>query len=124
MYKIYISERSEAVTTINPIRYYIAQSVRTNIKWMPYVLLLNLIVGLILVIVRAIPPIANLLPYFIINEFFIDIQLVKAAFIIVLLPMLGKSKTYLAWQEGNSDVPITKRSLQPQFISKPFYPLF
>jgi len=76
---------------------------------MYYALLLILVVGLILVIVRVIPPVANLLPYFIINDFFIDIQLVKAALIIVLLPLLGKSKTHLAWQEVNSDVPITKK---------------
>ncbi|MDR2585457.1 MAG: hypothetical protein LBC84_04450, partial [Prevotellaceae bacterium] len=85
----------------SPIKYYLAQSVRTNKKWMPYALLLILIVGLILAIIRVIPPIANLLPSVVINDFFIDIQLVKVALAVVLLPLFYKSKTYLAWQEKN-----------------------
>jgi len=76
---------------------------------MPYALLLILIVGLILAIIRVIPPIANLLPNVVINDFFIDIQLAKVALAVVLLPLFYKSKTYLTWQEENPDVPITKK---------------
>lgn len=92
----------------NPIKRYLAQSVRTNRKRIVFAWIGVLIFGLLLVIGRVIPPIASLFSEHMLGEFVVDLPL-KAAFLVIPLILFYRSKTHKEWQEANPDTPITKK---------------
>jgi len=92
----------------SPIKHYLAQSIRTNGKWVLVAWVGVLVSGLILVLGRLLPPIQNLLSEVILGGLVVNIPL-KAAFIVIPLVLLCRSKTHKEWQEVNSDTPITRK---------------
>jgi len=93
--------------TKNPIRHYLAQSVRTNGKLIFIAFVLILIGGIILATIRVLPPIVNMFSEHMLGEFVVDLPL-KAAFIVIPLILFYKSKFHEEWQEANPDTSITK----------------
>ena len=96
------------MNTTNPIKHYFAQSVRTNGKWVLIAWVGVLIFGLILATARVLPPIQNLFSEHMLGEFVVDLP-VKAAFLVIPLILIVRSKSYKEWQEANLNVPITKK---------------
>jgi len=94
------------MNTTNPIKHYLAQTVRTNGKWVLIAWSGVLVFGLILATARVLPPIQNLFSEHILGEFVVDLP-VKAAFLIIPLILIVRSKSHKEWQEAN--LTITKK---------------
>jgi len=116
--------------TKSPIKYYLAQSVRTNGKYALLAWVGTLVLCLILVTIRVLPPVYNLIPFLADDIFVFNVPPKLAPFAVPLVLFLRnmmceqepkpdtptekglivfRGASHKAWQEDNPDIPITKK---------------
>jgi hypothetical protein len=105
----------------NSIKHYLAQSVRTNGKWILIGWVGVLVFGLVLVLGRLLAPIQSIFSEHILSEFVVDIPL-KAAFIILPIILFYRGETHKEWQEDNP--PITKKEFSTAIYLEIFLSVF
>ncbi|MCL2188664.1 MAG: hypothetical protein FWC16_04830 [Defluviitaleaceae bacterium] len=96
------------MTTKNPIKNYLVQSVSTNGKIVLLAWFVLLVVWVAVAIMRTIPAVTDIISERMLREFVVDFPV---KFIIALIPyiILMKTKSYVEWTEANPDTPITKK---------------
>jgi hypothetical protein len=99
-----VKQGGTTVNTRNSIKYYLANSARTNGKPIFIFLIIFLVVGIIFAIGRSTSLFASLFSEHLLSEFVVDLP-VKAAALIVPTILFIKSKSHKEWQEAHHDIP-------------------